>query len=56
MTAEEAKAFEDHPQFEALIKMRSWDEKAKVQGLKIKPLHEYRQMFAKYLENDSSTN
>ena len=50
MTAEEAAAFEKHPQFPALIKMRTWDEKAKVQGLKLKPLKEYREMFENYLE------
>ena len=56
MTAEEAKTFEKHPQFTALIKMRGWDEKAKVQGLRIKPLQEYREMLENFLENNSGTN
>ena len=52
MTEQEANSFENHPQFTALIKMRSWDEKAKVQGLELKPLAEYKEIFQQFLENN----
>ena len=54
MTEEEAKTFENHPQFKALIRMRGWDEKAKVQGLTLKPLEEYKEIFKHFLETDSN--
>ena len=56
MTEEEANSFESHPQFAALIKMRSWDEKAKVQGLELKPLEEYKEMFQQFLEDTLMKN
>ncbi len=50
MSAEEAAAFEQHPQFEALVRMRGWDERAKVEGMKIKDIDAYQTMFEDYLK------
>ncbi|XP_033629904.1 2-amino-1-hydroxyethylphosphonate dioxygenase (glycine-forming)-like [Asterias rubens] len=44
MTAEEARAFEDEPQLEAILKMRTWDERAKDPSAEIHPLERYQQM------------
>ena len=41
MTPREADEFEKHPLFSWIVKMRTWDEKAKVVGLPVKPVHEY---------------
>lgn len=32
MKAEEASAFEAHPRFEDILRLRAWDEAAKVEG------------------------
>ncbi len=49
MTEAEAKEFEKHPQFESILKMRTWDEKAKVQNMQIEPLDKYKTMLQEYL-------
>lgn len=50
MTAEEATAFEKLPVFKALIQMRNWDDKGKIDGLSIEPLSKYEDMCLRYLE------
>lgn len=44
MTDAEAHAFERSPLFDTIIKMRSWDEKAKIKGLDVPGLDEYSPM------------
>ena len=51
MTEEEASAFEHYPMFELIIKMRKWDEEAKVQHLSLPDLEHYRNLIIKHLEN-----
>ncbi len=42
MTAEEAAAFEADPLFRQMLAVRTWDERAKVVGLQVLPLADYR--------------
>ncbi|KXJ25652.1 uncharacterized protein LOC110244149 [Exaiptasia diaphana] len=51
MSAEEASAFEKLPVFKALIQMRTWDDKGKIEGLPIEPLSKYEDMCIKYLKS-----
>ncbi|WP_422925179.1 phosphonate degradation HD-domain oxygenase [Singulisphaera sp. PoT] len=41
-SAEEAKAFESNPHFEAAIRLRHWDDEAKVPGLVVPGVEHYR--------------
>ena len=50
MTSSEAAAFELNPRFEDILKMRTWDEQAKVKGMTLTPLIKYRNMFKSYME------
>ena len=49
MTAEEAKDFENNPLKNLIIKMRTWDEEAKVVGVPIPDLNIYRDKMVKHL-------
>jgi phosphonate degradation associated HDIG domain protein len=49
MTEEEAAAFEHYPLFDLIIKMRRWDEEAKVQHLSLPDLEHYRNLMIKHL-------
>lgn len=49
MTEEEAKAFEQYPLFETIVKMRKWDEQAKIEGKPLPDLEHYRQMMFRHL-------
>ena len=49
MTEEEATAFEQYPLFELIIKMRTWDEEAKVEHKPLPDLEHYRQMMLRHL-------
>lgn len=49
MTAEEADAFEKSPTFDAILRMRSWDDQAKDPNLKIEPLEKYRDLCLDFL-------
>lgn len=49
MTAEEAKSFEQNPYFETIIKMRRWDEAAKVEGQKLPNLTYFMNICEQYL-------
>jgi 2-amino-1-hydroxyethylphosphonate dioxygenase (glycine-forming) len=49
MTTEEAKNFEQNPYFETIIKMRRWDEAAKVEGQKLPDLTYFMNICEQYL-------
>lgn len=51
MTAEEAAFFEADPLFEMHIRLRKWDEKAKLEEQPLPPLLKYRDMINKHLSN-----
>ena len=44
MTEEEAQSFEALPAFEGILKMRTWDERAKDPTVKIETLEKYKHM------------
>jgi len=54
MSPQEAFAFENELWFELHLKMREWDDKAKVEKMKTKPLHYYKEMAKKFLANNVS--
>jgi len=47
MTASEALEFESHPLFKTVIEMRTWDEKAKVVGLRVLTVDQYAEMITR---------
>jgi predicted HD phosphohydrolase len=47
MTDAEARAFEADPLFDVILKMRTWDESAKVVGMQVPPLEAYRETIEK---------
>lgn len=49
MTPEEAAAFEQYPLFELIIKMRRWDEEAKLEQVPMPELSKYRDMLYRHL-------
>lgn len=49
MKADEAQKFEELKHFEALIKMRNWDDLGKVKGAPIDSLDKYEKMCKKFL-------
>jgi 2-amino-1-hydroxyethylphosphonate dioxygenase (glycine-forming) len=51
MTEEEAAAFEQYPLFDLIIKMRKWDEEAKIEHKPLPDLQHYRQMMLRHLES-----
>jgi phosphonate degradation associated HDIG domain protein len=50
MIDEEALAFEQYPLFDLIIKMRLWDEEAKIEGLPLPDLAKYHDMIVRHLE------
>ena len=50
MEEDEASAFEQYPLFDLIIKMRKWDEQAKIEHKRIPDLNLYRQMIIDHLE------
>jgi phosphonate degradation associated HDIG domain protein len=50
MEEDEASAFEQYPLFDLIIKMRKWDEQAKIENKRIPDLNLYRQMIIDHLE------
>jgi 2-amino-1-hydroxyethylphosphonate dioxygenase (glycine-forming) len=50
MSAEEAEAFESDTLFPLYLKMRTWDEAAKIEGQPLPDIEMYRQMTKRYLE------
>lgn len=53
MLTDEAIAFEEHPLFELIIKMRHWDDVAKIEHLETGDLEKYREMIIRHLEQNS---
>ncbi len=51
MDREEAEAFETYPLFDLIIKMRKWDEQAKIENKPLPDLQHYRQMIFHHLES-----
>lgn len=49
MTEEEAVAFEQYPLFELIVKMRKWDEQAKIEHKPLPDLERYRDMMYRHL-------
>ncbi|MEP7373154.1 MAG: HDIG domain-containing metalloprotein [Chitinophagaceae bacterium] len=54
MSTEEAKLFEADKLFELHIKLRRWDEKAKIEKQPMPLLQKYREMAIRHLENSQS--
>jgi 2-amino-1-hydroxyethylphosphonate dioxygenase (glycine-forming) len=50
MTEDEASAFEQYPLFALIIKMRNWDEQAKIEHQPLPDLQHYRQMMLHHLQ------
>jgi len=53
MTAEEAHAFETDPMFADYIKMREWDDKAKITNKPLPDMSKYKQMALEHLLNSN---
>jgi len=51
MAEKEAKEFEQNPYFEIIIKMRRWDEAAKVEAMKLPTLNHFLNIIDIYLTN-----
>jgi len=49
MNTDEAKTFEQNPHFETIIKMRRWDEAAKIEGMKLPNLEYFMNICQQYL-------
>jgi len=49
MTEEEASAFEQYPLFDLIVKMRLWDEQAKMENKPLPDLERYREMMYRHL-------
>ncbi|EGD73976.1 hypothetical protein PTSG_05670 [Salpingoeca rosetta] len=49
MSAEEAKAFEQDPDFDNYCQMRRWDENAKIKGLQVPSVRSYKDMMMRCL-------
>lgn len=54
MTTEEASSFEADPLFELHIKLRRWDEQAKIENQPLPSLDKYRQMIINHLQNQQA--
>jgi len=54
MSEEEADAFEQYPLFELIVKMRRWDEQAKIEHKPLPDLARYREMSAHHLSSTMS--
>ena len=50
MSEEEAAAFEQYPLFDLIIRMRIWDEEAKIENQPLPDLRHYRQMMLHHLQ------
>lgn len=54
MTADEATAFEQYPLFNLIIRMRNWDEQAKIEHQPLPDLGHYREMMLHHLQTAGS--
>lgn len=52
MNDAEAQAFEKSPMFDAILKLRSWDDKAKVVGLQVPDLDHYLPMMVRHIRHN----
>ena len=50
MTKDEAEAFEQYPLFDLIIKMRRWDEEAKIENMPVPDLEYYRSLMIAHLQ------
>ena len=50
MSKEEAEAFEQYPLFDLIIKMRRWDEEAKIENMPLPDLEHYKRMMITHLQ------
>jgi phosphonate degradation associated HDIG domain protein len=50
MTADEATAFEQYPLFDLIIRMRNWDEQAKIEHQPLPDLRHFREMMLHHLQ------
>jgi phosphonate degradation associated HDIG domain protein len=50
MSEEEAAAFEQYPLFDLIIRMRKWDEEAKIENQPLPDLRHYRRMMLHHLQ------
>lgn len=50
MTPDEVREFRAHPQYEAVLRMRSWDDRAKDPTAVTPPLRYYRDLCLAYLK------
>jgi phosphonate degradation associated HDIG domain protein len=50
MEDDEALAFEQYPLFDLIIKMRLWDEEAKIEGMPVPNLEKYHGMIVRHLQ------
>ena len=50
MNEEEAKIFENHPLFKLNLKMREWDDMAKIEDLKLPEINDYKSLIENHLE------
>ena len=50
MSKEEADAFEQYPLFDLIIKMRRWDEEAKIENMPVPDLEFYKSMMISHLQ------
>ena len=53
MTAEEAEEFERHPDFEAIIEMRKWDDAAKVEDVPVEDNDYFKELCRKILQAEA---
>lgn len=54
MEDEEARAFEQYPLFDLIIRMRLWDEEAKIEGQPVPDLNKYRVMMVGHLAGQAA--
>ena len=54
MEEEEGKAFEQYPLFDLIIKMRKWDEQAKIEHKPLPALAHFRKMILHHLESQKN--
>lgn len=50
MSSDEAVEFESHPYFDDIIKVRQWDEKAKIENMKTNTLEYYQTICIDFLK------
>jgi len=54
MDKEEAEAFEKYPLFDLIIRMRKWDEQAKIEHKPLPDLNHYKQMILRHLSSQTN--